>query len=232
MKLLRVFPHLFLDEANGGEGGAGGGAVGGNTPDPAKELETVKAQLQSEQKAKLKLQSDLGSLKSELDQIKKSGLKGSENFKQLAETFEAENKTLKTENEQLKSNFHHTLRVGAVKDAATKMGLRPESLSDLEFMDMDTLEIETKDSGVMTVKGADSWAGDLKKIRPHWFKQGTPPNVNTGGGGKNDGGTEVTGEITQKEYQEAFKNRVKEPKRWETVRAAFSKQAVEKRKAK
>lgn len=235
MRILRTLPYLFLEQA-GGEGAGGGGANGstndgGNTPDPAKELETLKATLANEQKAKLKLQSDLGKLSGELDQIKKSGLKGSENFKQLAETYEAENKTLKTENESLKSNFHHTLRVGAVKEAAMKLGLRNEALKDLEFMEMDTLEIDTKESGVMEVKGVDSWAGDLKKIRPHWFNQGKAPVVNTGGGGA--GNTPViTGEITQKDYQEAFKNRVKDPKRWETVRVAFHKQAVDKRKAK
>lgn len=229
MKLLRIFPHLFLEEA-GGEGGGGGG---GNTPDPKeKEISDLKASLQEEQKAKQKLQGDLTTIRGELDQLKKSGMKGSENFKQLAETYEAENGTLKKENESLKGNFHHTLRVGAVKEAAMKLGLRAESLQDLEFMDMESLEIETKDSGVMSVKGADGWAADLKKIRPHWFKQSKAPDFNGGGGGGDGGGGEVTGEISVKDYQEAFRNRVKDPKRWETVRVAYHKQAVDKRKAK
>jgi hypothetical protein len=233
MKTLYGIPHLLFDENNGGEGGGGGGGGGGgNTPDPKeKEISELRATLENEKKAKQKLQGDLSKLSGELDQLKKSGMKGSENFKQLAETYEAENKSLKEEVANTKKGFFDTLRVSAVKEEAAKLGLRPESMQDIEFMDMDTLEIEKTEANLFKVKGADSWAKDLKKIRPHWFKQPDAPKVNTGGGNEGDA-PRVDGEITVKQYQDAFSNRLKDPKTWAVVNQKFREQQQAKRRTK
>lgn len=202
----------------------------GNPPPENKELEKLQLQLDAEKKEKSKLASDLQKLSSELDGLKKSGMKGSEDWKKLAETFEGENKTLKERAESIEKKMKDTFRVMHVKQEALKLGLRPESVTDVEFMDMGDLEVIEKDSGTYEVKGADRWAQDLKKVRAHWFKQPTAPNVNGAGGG--EGAPEIKGEITEKQFQEAFRNRVKDPKTWATVNAAYNKQKLEQRKAK
>jgi hypothetical protein len=186
-----------------------------------KELETLKSQLQEEQKQKQKLASDLTGLKATLDQMKKEGLKGNEDYKKLAETYEAENVDLKKKTSSLEEKFYGTLRSMAFKDAAVKLGVRPEALPDLDHVNMDGLEVAETSAGTYQVKGAEGFANEWKKLRPHWFTVPKAPTINNGGGGE---GAPITGEISKEQFQEAYRQRIKDPKTYRTVLEKFTEQ--------
>jgi len=79
-------------------------------------------------------------------------------------------------------------KFSALKDAAMKAGVRPEAMTDLELVSMDSLQVETTSTGRVNVLGVQAEIDRIKLTRPHWFGgakttiNGGIPSVNNPGG--------------------------------------------------
>ena len=128
-------------------------------------------------------------------------------YKELADTYERENKELKEKYTKLTQSVVESKKFDSVKDAAVKMGLRPEVVSDLELVDMDGVIVETTSTGKINIIGADRFAERLKAAKPHWFTEGAP-NLNT----KNPklriegSGSDVTGAMVADAQRKAMRS--------------------------
>lgn len=182
-----------------------------NPPDEKqKEIDRLLAENGNLRKAQKDTETTLGTLKQELDGLKKSGMKGGEKWQELAQTYEQENTTLKTQLSTKESAFEGYLKNARVKEEALKLGLLPEAVHDIDALDFDEIQISVEGTRY-NVKGAEVAAQNLKRLRPHWFKNAAAPNFNPGANG---GGAPTQAETLAQaleKYQAALKNRVKDP---------------------
>lgn len=210
--MKHIFPFFRMDTASGGEGGAGTG-TGNTTPDAnaeaANKIKELEAALEKERKEKTGLAGKISSLSSDIEKIRTQGLKSKEDYKTLSESLEAQVGTLQSENSKLKDSIFHTSRVGAVKDAAVKLGLRSAALSDIEAMDLDEIKVAVGDDRMIRVEGAGEYANKLKTLKPYLFETPRDPLINTGGGAGGAGGG--AGDITQQQMATAYQLRNKGP---------------------
>lgn len=211
--------HIFWPKMAPADENNSGGSSGGTTDNPndngsgnePSEVEQLKEQLAAERKAKEQLSSQVTKLSEEFTTLKRQAHKGKEDFKALSESLEKENGELKSTLQKFKDAVNHTARVGEVKAAALKAGLREEAVGDLESMDLSEIQVEIDDNNVIRVKGADDYAAKLKKLKSYMFKAPADPNFNAGnggGGGNNGGGGE---KVTREQWQKAFTERNKSP---------------------
>ncbi len=109
-------------------------------------------------------------LKLEQDQksARENELKAKEQWKTLAEQREAEVNDWKNKYEGTVKSTVNLTKMSALKDECMKLGLSDEK--DLEFLDLEDLQIETTNTGKMSVLGAKTFAERLKAIKPHWFR--------------------------------------------------------------
>lgn len=119
-------------------------------------------------------------------------LRKTNDWKTLAERYKTEAEEKEKRINGLQTNLILDRKFQAVRDACVKLGLRPESVDDLEGRDMSDVEVETTSTGRINVLGADEFAKNLKVLKPHWFGGGAAP-VNTrtpalNGGNKGGGG--------------------------------------------
>lgn len=203
------------DDTNSGNSGGSttdntndSGSGGSNEPS---EVDQLKEQLESERKAKKQLSDQVTKLSDDFKTLQRQAHKGKEDYKTLAEGLEKENGELKSTLQKFKDAVHHTARVGEVKAAALKAGLREEAVADLEGMDLSEVEVEIDASNVIRVKGADDYAAKLKKLKGYMFKAPADPNFNAGNGGGNGNGGSGGGEkVSREQWQKAFTNRNKD----------------------
>lgn len=127
----------------------------------------------------LKHKEALSKANAELELIKTTKLKEANDYKTLAEKYEAELATTKAENKKIQEAIIERERTSALKSKVVAMGLRPEAESDLDSLDLAALRIETTSTGKINVLGVGEFAERLKAAKPHWFTDKTPPNVNT-----------------------------------------------------
>ncbi len=113
---------------------------------------------------------------------------------QWKEAYERE-KANREENEQKIQRLNETFvtreKYMAVKSAAHKAGIKSES--DLEYLDLKDVLLETTSTGKINVIGADAFIEKIKTLKPHWFGDKNPPNVNTQTPGVS---VDTTGKIT------------------------------------
>ncbi len=147
------------------------------TPPPAaidpKDHQRLLEDIKKEKEARKKLEDQLKENQKQQDVEK-------QNFKKLWEESETERKKDAHEKEQLRLSIANKEKYSAVKDEASKLGLRNEviEVGDLDLLSLDEVAVDTE-SGKWTVKGAKEYAEKLKAQRPHWFGSPTPPPINT-----------------------------------------------------
>lgn len=206
------------------------------TPNPApapdekqKELDRVLQENQNLRKQTKDLETKVSQFSTELDGLKKQGLKTNGDWQKLAETYEAERNELKGKLEKSHQAFVDTIRVGKVKEELLKLNLRPEAIEDVEALDLSAVPVEIV-NGTFVTKGADLFAQNLKKSKGYMFKDGVPPVINPGTPG--GAGDAVTLDSAKKAYQEAFKERAKKPNEFRIANEVYQKAIRESRKAK
>lgn len=196
-----------------------------------KEIDRLLEENGTLRKAQKDTESTLGTLKQELDGLKKSGMKGDQKWQELAQTYESENSELKKQVSTKESAFIGYLSNARVKEEALKLGLRPEAVGDIDSLDFDEVQVAIEGSRY-NVKGAEVAAQNLKKLRPHWFKDEKAPNFNPGANG---GGAPTQSETlaqAKEKYETALKNRFKDPEGFQKAYKDYQAAIFESRKAK
>lgn len=203
-----------------------------NQPDEKqKEIDRLLAENQNLHKAKKETEGKVQTLTERLTALEKQGLRGSEDWKKLAETHEQEAKTYKEKHETSSTAFVGYLQSSRVKEEALKLGLLPEAVSDIDSLSFDEVEVAI-DGTRYNVKGAEVAAQNLKRLRPHWFKSEKAPNFNPGANG---GGAPTQSETlaqAKEKYETALKNRLKDPEGFTKAHQEYQKAIFESRKAK
>lgn len=120
-------------------------------------------------------------LRAEKADEKSAKLKEEKRFEELAAAKEQEAKEAREEADKVRNSFLGEKKFNTVRSAAEKLGLRPEAVSDLETLDLSTIQIETTSTGKINVLGADKFAERLKTLKPHWFAPKQTQKVNTNG---------------------------------------------------
>lgn len=116
-----------------------------------------------------------------IEQEKTARMKEQNQWKELAEQREKEAAEAKAETQKIQGSFLGERKFNAVREKCAALGLRPEAMSDLEMLDLSQVQIETTSTGKINVLGADKFSERLKALKPHWFADKQPPNVNSGG---------------------------------------------------
>lgn len=145
---------------------------------PAKEETVTKAEFDKVMAELHKHKKSAATLREEKEAEKLKTMKEQNQWKEIAEAKEREAAEHKTQAEKIQNSFLGERKFNALKDAASKLGLRPEAVSDLEMLDLDPITIETTNTGKINVLGADKFAERLKTLKPHWFGAKTVSGVN------------------------------------------------------
>jgi hypothetical protein len=117
-------------------------------------------------------------LQERLDAIEADKMKQSNQWKEFAAAKENEAKEWKEKYESLSGSRLENAKFQAVKDAALKLGLREEAVSDLESMEFKDIMVEETSRGRLIVHGAKAAAEKLKSSKSHWFSDPKVPVVN------------------------------------------------------
>lgn len=108
-------------------------------------------------------------------------LENKEEYKKLYLTVKEENDRLKKQLEQMGQNVFFDKKMGKVESAAREAGMREIQVRDLsrypEYTDL--VEVETSESGRMSVNGVQEMLGKIRVERPEWFSRGKAPNINS-----------------------------------------------------
>lgn len=187
MKFNRAF-NVIREEANGGEGAAGnsggasGGGEGGNGEGANGGGSTVSvAEFNKLRTDAEKHKADALKYKQQIDDAKTAKLKETNDWKAIAEAREAELAAERETTTRLQDSYLGERKYTAIQAACQKLGLRPEAVSDLESLDLGDIQVETTNTGKLTVLGAERFAETLKRSKPHWFADKGAPSVNTNG---------------------------------------------------
>lgn len=146
---------------------------------PAPQPEVVeKAEFEKIAKQAAKMKAELEKAKAALEADKIARMKEQNQWKELAEAREREAMEHKSKAEQIQQSYLNEKKFGALHSAVSKLNILPEALSDLDMLDLSSLEIETTSTGKINVLGADKFAERLKAMKPHWFQNKQPPAIN------------------------------------------------------
>lgn len=132
-----------------------------------------------------KFKTEKADLERRLADMKVQGHKEKEDWKSVAEHHENDAKSLRQQYEGLKESLVNERKVSALTAEATKQGINPASIPDLELLDFEEITVETTSTGKILVSGADRAIAKLKTLRPHWFNKSVPsvnpatPNLGT-----------------------------------------------------
>lgn len=140
----------------------------------AKGYEEVKADM-------LRYKEQLAATKAAEEAAERERLTKQGEYKTLLEKAEAEKGEWVKKATDAQGLAEQYIRFSAVKDEATKAGLRPEAMRDLQLLNLNKLEIQREGNDIQ-VKGAVELVAEQKKNRPHWFADGTPPKFDAGKG--------------------------------------------------
>ena len=125
-------------------------------------------------------QKEAKELKEQVDQQKNAELAKNNEWKTLYEQEKQRAEEAQTSKKKLQDSFINERKFSALKDEASKLGLIPQALQDLELLDLADIQIETTSTGKLNVLGAKTFAERVKALKPYLFNS-TPPAVNTGG---------------------------------------------------
>lgn len=132
-------------------------------------------------------------LEAEKKALEEAKLAEANDWEALAKKREAERDSAIQERDSERNSFHDSKKYDAVYRAAAKLGLKKEAESDLDMLKLDTVEIENTDHGRTIIRGADTFAENLMKTKPHWFQSKKAPVFNGGGGAPPP---QINGEVT------------------------------------
>lgn len=146
------------------------------------------------------LSEQFASLKKQIETEREESLRKSRDYKGLYETEAEKSKRFAQETDNLRNELTNrdkqrdqNARFNAVQTAAIQMGLRPEAVEDLSFLEMDDeVSVEVTNTGKLIVRGHKDFAEKLKASKPHWFTNPKAPGVNSGGGGVIPSGSKVS----------------------------------------
>lgn len=148
-----------------------------------KEIDRLLAENSSLRKVTKDNETKLSTLEQTVKSLQTAGHKTAGDWQKVAESQEAEAKQWKEKFEKANTAFVTTQKMGKVKEEALKLGLLPEAVNDLDALEFEEVAVAIDSNNQFRVSGADVAARNLKVIRPHWFKNATPPNFNPGGNG-------------------------------------------------
>lgn len=111
--------------------------------------------------------------------LEESTLREKEDYKALAERYKADADSANDKYQRTVDSAIAKEKHVAVREAALKLGMRPEAMGDLDLFNLDGVVIETTSTGRMNVLGAEAFIQNLKSSRPYMFGQSTPTNVNS-----------------------------------------------------
>lgn len=134
-------------------------------------IKYYKEQLDKERQEKEKLAK-------ENEEIKTAKLKEQNNWKDL---YEQEQKKA-TEYESKLKNVSTALIEDKMRTViereASKAGILPSALEDLDLIDKTMIEVETTSSGRINFHNVKEFVDSLKMKKPHWFGAHQDPNIN------------------------------------------------------
>lgn len=181
------------DQGDGGDKGGAGGAGEGDKGGEKDKVEMVsKAEFDRVMADLHKHKKTAQTLKEEREAEKLQKQKEQNQWKEIAEAKEREAAEAKAEAQRIQNSFLGEKKFNAVRDAASKLGLRPEAMGDLEMLDLESVQLETTNTGKINILGADKFAESLKRLKPHWFADPKNPSVNGSGQRVQDGNGKVT----------------------------------------
>lgn len=158
-------------------------ASSGKTADdvvPKSELERALADLH-------KFKSKAEKLETERKTHEEARMREQNQWKELAEKYETEAKEAREESTRVKGSYIEEKKYSAVREKCLAAGIRPEAISDLEMLDLSSVQVETTSTGKTNILGADKFAERLKTLKPHWFTSKTAPNFDSTPTGVIDG---------------------------------------------
>lgn len=161
-----------------------------------------------------------------LESERKAKLREKEDWKSLAETEAKRAKELEDKFTRVNHAYTNTQKFSHVHAAAIKAGLRPEAERDLELLALDDVNVEMTTEGRFLVSGHDSFVEGLKKQRPHWFQNTTPPSFNPGGGRPSG---VIGGELSFKDVMAIEKKHGRNSKEYKDVAEKWQKSLIEKK---
>lgn len=124
-----------------------------------------------------KYQNELKAKDAELEAMKMAKLKEAKNWQEIARIKEEEAAASRQETNSLKQAVVNQHKSISLRAAASKAGINPSSLDDLDLLDFDEVNVETTSQGKILIHGADAAILRLKTLRPHWFLK-SPSAVN------------------------------------------------------
>lgn len=168
-----------------------------NTPPPAEtvpreEFVNVKNDMHKFKEENQKLMERLKAMETEK-------LRAAQDWQKIAEQNERDRIEVEGKYKGLQTAIISDKKMSAIKEAALKLGIRQDSLADLEFLPFDDVQVEMTTAGRVNILGAETAMTRLKTLRPHWF-QDKNLNLNT------NSPTTVTGDsgkVTMEELKKA-----------------------------
>lgn len=150
---------------SGNDGGQGGGA-GGSQAISKDDHDRALADLHRFKKAAKDNEDQVKSLQDQINQLKKSGLRATEDWKTLSEEQGKEIDELKKANENLKNGISKTFRSMQVRSEAKALGIREDALKDLDLLDFSSdVQVVFATDGTVSVEGAKAAAEvDAEKL--------------------------------------------------------------------
>lgn len=155
----------------------------------------------------------LEELSNKLKSMEEMSYKEREDYKTLYEKAKEENEELNQRYSGLKSDVYNNQRLSAVEKAAIKADIKDSALEDLQMRlattDADEIEVEATSSGRLMVNGAEDYIARIKDLKPHWFDDKNPSNINN-----NPGNYKKSGDYSA---DEIFQMRKKDPQRYQEL---------------
>jgi hypothetical protein len=174
----------------------------------AKAADDFKADMLRFKAEKVKLEETLAAQSAEKEAADRAKLAEQGQYKTLLEKSEAEKAELKKRADSALESVTHFVRAKSVETEAAKAGIRPEAMSDLRLLGLDSLEVK-REGNEIKVLGSEDFIAQQKKLRPHWFAEVKVPGFDNGkGGNASGGGTSDLAELAKKDPA-AYKERLK-----------------------
>jgi phenylalanyl-tRNA synthetase alpha subunit len=145
------------------------------------EVEEKKQRLAGSTFYKQKLEqtnSELQQANARLEELETQRLQEKENFKELWELEKQKREQAEQKSTQMTETYFNGLKKIAIKQEATKLGILPEAIEDLDNTDNSMVQIETTSTGNVNVIGAREFIESLKERKNHWFSKTGAPNIN------------------------------------------------------
>lgn len=211
---------------NGGDGKGGegsGGAGDGDKPISKADHDRAIADMHKFKTEAKKNADALAAMQKQIEDMKATGLKSKEQYKEYSEQLETKVKELEQKNTTLTEGIAKTFKSMAVKAAAKDIGITEQGAKDLDLLALDQVNVEFTTDGRVIVSGEKEAAEFVKKTRPGWFTTGTAANINTGGKGGSG-----TPETLTAQYMNELES--KDPKKYRELMPKYVKQVSAKRR--